>query len=325
MDFAANLGINLDSSRDRNLAIALGGLTNGVTPLQMATAYSAFANLGVWNETYAINKIVDRDGNVVYAHKNNQKTVMTQQDAYWMTEMLRTVVQSGTGRAASMARPVAGKTGTTQINVVGAPSNANRDAWFVGYTPEWSAAIWMGFDQTTEKNYMLSGSSATARLFSTFMSNALSTEKIVPFPKPANVTSYRDEKLETPKDVTGQYKTALNGVTLSWSEVKSATSYEIYRMGSDESSYSLLGKTSGTTLLDAEVFPEMDYEYYVIAKNDSNMKSKQSNTIYISVPALADGTDPNLIPSASPSASPTSSDSPTGGSPTPTATSSPTP
>lgn len=69
--------------------------------------------------------------------------------------------------------PVAGKTGTTQAALPGVDSKANRDLWFVGYTPDWTAAVWMGFDRTDKDNYMTAGSGMAAALFSSVMNKAI--------------------------------------------------------------------------------------------------------------------------------------------------------
>jgi penicillin-binding protein 2A len=302
MNFADSMGISLDSKNDRNLAIALGGLTRGVTPLQMAQAYSAFANLGTWNAAYAIEKIVDKDGNVLYSHDDQSKRVMTEQNAYYMTQMLQTVISKGTGQRASMNRPVAGKTGTTQVNVAGAPRTANRDAWFVGYTPEWSAAIWMGFDRTTDKNYMISGSGMTANLFSKIMTQALRNTPVKPFTKPDGAKAIGDA-VAIPANVTANYKQSINAVTLNWTASAEAKSYEVYRRSIDEDTFGLLGKTAGTQFMDSTVEGGKDYEYYVLAVKSDTEKSKQSEVMFISVPNPDDSTDPNLIPSPSPSPS----------------------
>lgn len=171
--FAAKLGIEL-SKEDNNLSIALGGLHNGVSPLKMAQAYSVFANRGQFNTAHLVRSIVDSKGKVVYTHRSESRQVMLPQNAEAMTMMLRSVVNEGTGKKAQMNRPVAGKTGTTQLDLTGVTSKANRDLWFVGYTPEWTAAVWMGFDRTNKDNYMTEGSGKAAALFSSVMSKALS-------------------------------------------------------------------------------------------------------------------------------------------------------
>ncbi len=171
--FAAKLGIVL-TEEDNHLSIALGGLHNGVSPLKMTQAYSVFANGGKFNEAHMVRTIMDSKGKVVYTHPSESRQVISQRTADAMTTMLRNVVNEGTGKKAQMNRPVAGKTGTTQLDLPGVSKKANRDLWFVGYTSEWTAAVWMGFDRTNKDNYMTEGSGKAAALFSTVMSKALS-------------------------------------------------------------------------------------------------------------------------------------------------------
>jgi penicillin-binding protein 2A len=149
--FAENLGIEFDPL-DNNLSIALGGLTRGATPLQMAQAYSSFANDGMMNKSHAILKITLDDKEITTYKAEKAKRVMSQNTAYNVTQLLKGSIEpGGTGSSAKMNRPVAGKTGSTQLVIKGY-EKFTRDLWFVGYTPEWTAAIWMGFDKPDTKH-----------------------------------------------------------------------------------------------------------------------------------------------------------------------------
>lgn len=170
--FAAKLGIVL-TDEDNHLSIALGGLHSGVSPLKMAQAYSVFANDGKFNDAHIVRMVKDSKGSVVYTYASEHRQVISLRTSEAMTTMLHQVVNEGTGKKARMNRPVAGKTGTTQLDLPGVSSKANRDIWFVGYTPEWTAAVWMGFDRTNKDNYMTAGSGVAAALFSKVMSEAL--------------------------------------------------------------------------------------------------------------------------------------------------------
>lgn len=101
-----------------------------------------------------------------------ERQAISPQTAERMTGMLRNVVTEGTGKKARLGRPVAGKTGTTQLDLPGVSRKANRDLWFVGYTSEWTAAVWMGFDRTDHNNYMTEGSGKAAALFAAVMRKA---------------------------------------------------------------------------------------------------------------------------------------------------------
>ncbi|WP_130806718.1 penicillin-binding protein 1A [Senegalia massiliensis] len=129
----------INGSSDENLAaLALGGMTKGVTPLKMTAAYGALANNGVYTEPIVYTKIENNKGEVIIDNKPKQNTVVSPQIAYIMTDMLQTVVNSGSGTNANFANmSVAGKTGTTNNQV---------DVWFAGYTPYYSAAVWIGND-----------------------------------------------------------------------------------------------------------------------------------------------------------------------------------
>ncbi|MDY5366165.1 MAG: PBP1A family penicillin-binding protein [Eubacteriales bacterium] len=139
-DFAERCGIEFDD-KDDSLALALGGFTYGVSPLQIAGAYSCFASGGIYNTPTLIKKITDRNGLTVYEYRQDSRRVMSEANAYILTSMLKSVVTEGTGhRLNTLDIPIAGKTGTVGL------ANGNRDAWMAGYTPEYTAVVWQGYD-----------------------------------------------------------------------------------------------------------------------------------------------------------------------------------
>lgn len=139
-DFAKRCGIEFDD-KDDSLALALGGFTYGVSPLQIAGAYSCFASGGIYNSPTLIKKITDRNGLTVYEYRQDSRRVMSEANAYILTSMLKSVVTEGTGhRLNTLDIPIAGKTGTVGL------ANGNRDAWMAGYTPEYTAVVWQGYD-----------------------------------------------------------------------------------------------------------------------------------------------------------------------------------
>ncbi len=134
VEIAHKAGIT--SYLDPVLSLGLG--SSVVSPLEMANAYETFANSGIHETPYTIERVEAHDGTILESHTPSEQEAMSPQLSYLMTDMLKAVVQSGTGRYARiLRRPVAGKTGTT---------NGNRDLWFVGYTPDIVAAAWMGYD-----------------------------------------------------------------------------------------------------------------------------------------------------------------------------------
>ena len=159
---------------DVNLAMALGGLSKGVNPLEMASAYGVLATNGLYNKPIALLKIVDRDGKVLYQAKPQSKRVVDAASAYLTTNMLEDVLVSGTGGGMGIGRPAAGKTGTTDTYI---------DAWFVGYTPDLSTAVWVGDDNNKPMQSMY-GSGAPLSIWHEFMINALASTPRTGFSNP---------------------------------------------------------------------------------------------------------------------------------------------
>ena len=160
-DYGIAFGLSLtDQPGNNDLSLAplsLGGLTYGVTPVEMASAYATIANQGIHIEPHLINKIEVYDGTILYEFKPVYTRVIREDSAWLMTSMLQTVVQSGTGtRAAISGVPVGGKTGTT---------DELTNAWFCGITPVYSAAVWMGYDDQNKPMYNVYGGDFAARLF----------------------------------------------------------------------------------------------------------------------------------------------------------------
>ena len=159
---------------DVNLAMALGGLSKGVNPLEMASAYGVLATNGLYNKPIALLKIVDRDGKVLYQAKPQSKRVVDAASAYLTTNMLEDVLVSGTGGGMGIGSPAAGKTGTTDTYI---------DAWFVGYTPDLSTAVWVGDDNNKPMQRMY-GSGAPLSIWHEFMINALASTPRTGFSNP---------------------------------------------------------------------------------------------------------------------------------------------
>ncbi len=165
-DYAMRAGIPLNDG-DNGLALALGSLTYGVTPLELACAYAPLANGGVSAQGHTVDKIINRNGRVVYERAYAQNRVMKSASAYLITDMLTTAAESGSASALAQAgMPIAGKTGTSSI-----AGEGNRDIWTVAYNPDLICASWMGFDETDDQHQIPSwagGSSYPARLLAQF-------------------------------------------------------------------------------------------------------------------------------------------------------------
>jgi len=154
------LVVNGKKYTDESLPTALGGMTRGVSPLEMDAAFNVLANNGTYTKPITFTSIYDRHDNLILENTPERHRVVTPQVAYVVTDMLRGVVTSsrGTGGGASIGNiPVAGKTGTT---------DDRKDAWFIGYTPYYSASVWIGSDQPVS---LATGSSAAATLWGKVM------------------------------------------------------------------------------------------------------------------------------------------------------------
>ncbi|HET8934127.1 MAG TPA: PBP1A family penicillin-binding protein [Polyangiales bacterium] len=180
VDFAKKLGIQ--SPLDPSLALALGA--SGVKPIELVNAYATFAAGGRYQPPRFVRQIQAPDGTAVVLPEDAAPVqVMTPAGAYLITSMMMSVVQEGTGKAAQvLARPVAGKTGT---------SNRVRDAWFVGFTPELVAGVWVGFDDLRPLGKKESGAHAALPIWIDIMKAALAGRPAVEFPMPAGLVSAR--------------------------------------------------------------------------------------------------------------------------------------
>jgi len=130
---------------DVNLAIALGGLTKGVTNVELCAAYASIANGGVYNKPMYYTKILDHDGNVLLTNETESTQVMKTSTAWLLTDAMHDTITKGTGSRLGFKEyemHVAGKTGT---------ASKNNDLWFVGFTPYYTAAVWTGFDNNFDQ------------------------------------------------------------------------------------------------------------------------------------------------------------------------------
>jgi penicillin-binding protein 1B len=162
-------------------ALALGA--GEATPLEMASVYAVLANGGTRAEPVAIERVTSRDGEPILGEPAALRAVVPPDRAYVLTHMLEGVLDAGTAssaRSAGFRRPAAGKTGTT---------NDYRDAWFVGFTPDLVAAVWVGFDQRHPLG--MSGATAALPLWTAFMKNATAALPPRPFLPPPGVTMVR--------------------------------------------------------------------------------------------------------------------------------------
>lgn len=167
-EFAKKCGISTLEEGDENgvtdktISAGLGGLTNGVTPLEMAAAYETFANGGIYTAPHAITKITNEEGDVIWEEEPESHRAMEETTAYLVTSCLQSVVTQGIGTAGQIydGRVTCGKTGTTDYT---------KDLWFCGYTPQYTASVWLGYDTPAP---IYSTSDSAAMVFANIMSYA---------------------------------------------------------------------------------------------------------------------------------------------------------
>ena len=144
-EYLQNFGFTTLCDSDRTQALALGGITNGVTNLELTAAYATIANGGTYTKPRFYTKILDHDGNVLIDNTPQTHTVLKETTAWLLTNAMEDVLTTGTGRPAHFdGMPQAGKSGTT---------SSNRDALFAGYTPYYTCVVWGGYDDNAELSY----------------------------------------------------------------------------------------------------------------------------------------------------------------------------
>lgn len=173
--FAKKLGITTIQKEDYQAQTGvLGGLQYGVTVEELTSAYGAIANNGVYNDSYMISKIVDSKGNIVYKHDTEPVQAFSEQTAYLMTDMLRTVITEGTADKVrenykySKSVPIVGKTGSTQNYA---------DVWFEGYTPDVTLGVWVGYKQPVNTLESKSQRKRAQQLWSKILNEVIDTQK----------------------------------------------------------------------------------------------------------------------------------------------------
>ena len=156
------------------VSLPLGAI--GVTPIEMAGAFATFASNGWQSETTTILRVTDSDGNILLDNTPQPKLVLNSWATAQINSALQSVVSGGTGKAAAIGRPAAGKTGTT---------SSERDVWFVGYVPQLAASVWIGKDDYTPLGRGVTGGTYAAPIWQSFMREALKNEPVESFPLPA--------------------------------------------------------------------------------------------------------------------------------------------
>ncbi|MCO7176027.1 transglycosylase domain-containing protein [Sporolactobacillus kofuensis] len=270
--YLSKMGIHLS---DKGLAIALGGLSKGVSPLQMASAYTSFDNEGEQTKPFFIQAIYDHQGKKIGEAHPATKKIFSKQTAWYMTRMLQSVMRNGTGQAGYSQVAIAGKTGSNAFTKEGL-----RDAWFVGYTPDAVGAVWIGYDQTNKDQYVTGSSNDAVRLFKSVV-NSMPKEKALAFEKPEGITDLDEPirlagvtRLEA-RGVLGKY--ALPALELTWNESRDRR--VIYRVYAEvDGKRTLKGEVKGKNTYRIDFVNPMSKEtYYVVPYNSQTGKTGQAS------------------------------------------------
>ncbi|MDH5541559.1 MAG: PBP1A family penicillin-binding protein [Nitrospinota bacterium] len=203
IDWARKLGI--ESHLDDNLSLALGA--SSVTLQEMVSVFGVFANGGVRNEPYFINRIEAPDGTVIEEHAPNPKQVIPEDVAYLMNSIMRSVVTEGTATSVrSIGVPAGGKTGTT---------NDFLDAWFIGYTPGMVCGVWIGKDREETLGMNETGARAAAPIWLNYMKYMVNEAPKTPFIPPQNIVFVRIDSetgaLATPDNPNAMFESFKEG------------------------------------------------------------------------------------------------------------------
>ncbi|MDA8066405.1 MAG: PBP1A family penicillin-binding protein [Thermaerobacter sp.] len=167
------------AKNDRTLAATLGGLTKGVSLKEMVSAYSELDNGGIRVSPVAILKVLRPDGSALYQYRPHEQAEFSPQVAYIVTKMLEKVFAYGTGSGFPLNRPAAGKTGTT---------NHGHNGWFMGYTPQLVAGVWVGYSDTRPKpNFGFYGATYAGPIWHALMTTALAGQPVEHFSRPSGI------------------------------------------------------------------------------------------------------------------------------------------
>ncbi|WJE16792.1 PBP1A family penicillin-binding protein [Halobacillus sp. ACCC02827] len=262
-------------TKDKGLAIALGGLSTGYSPIQMTEAYGAFPEGGAVRDSYTIRKVLDRNDEVIHEHKPSVTKVFDAQTSWYMTEMLQATVEEGTAGAGNYPKALAGKTGT----------NGKKDVWFTGYTPQYAGALWMGYDESGG-NQVLNGSSVyPTRLMKEILSRIDQQQPLQEtFDKPDGVESLPDP-IELPVIDDARADAGFGGIasfrhTITWSVPEDdRIIYRIFKMENGEDVK--VGEVTGKGEYKINGFRLFQQESYYIVPYDplTGKEGRRSNVV----------------------------------------------
>lgn len=197
-NYAIRFGLKPDS-QDDNLALSLGSMTHGISPVELCGAYAALANNGIRIEPHFITRIDDASGRTIYRAEPDSSRAVKDSTAYMLTDMLKTAAASGSAKALSSAGiPVAAKTGTVSDS-----DGSTRDIWTAAYTPDLAVTVWMGYDSPDAEHRLASsegGSGYPARLCAHLLKSCKEALSCADFSQPDSVKTALVDNLALEKD-----------------------------------------------------------------------------------------------------------------------------
>lgn len=301
-EFGTNLGINFPNETVDFLDV-IGGTDTNVTPLELASAYSAFANEGNYTEAYTITKVEFQDGTTVDLTPEPEQA-MEDYTAYMVTDMLKTAITEGTGTNANIpGLDVAGKTGTT---------NGPKDSWFTGYTSKYTISAWTGY----EDGRAIDNTQIPHALFKNTMSEISKDIDTPDFSKPDSVvevnvakgsnpaaiassgqssikelfvkgtepdssTIVKEESYPSVKNLSANYNEDENQIDISWSHEDSEATFEV-SSAIDQNSMKVEETTSSTEATLSNIEDGVTYTIQLVAISDDGEKS-DSETVTVKV------------------------------------------
>ena len=207
-EFVNRLGIDFGEIYESS---AIGGVKKGASPLQMAGAYAAFGNEGVYTKPHVIKKIVLRDNDTVLETAPKSEVAMKDYTAFMITDILKDVMTKGTGTQAHIpGLPVAGKTGTTNYSAedrakYNIAKSQSPDSWFVGYTTNFTMSVWTGYDNQFENTLDSNETKIAQKVFKAMMQEMSSGVDTEDFKKPSSVVELPIEKGSNPAAIASEY------------------------------------------------------------------------------------------------------------------------
>lgn len=308
--FIKNLGIEANNVTESD---AIGGGKINLSPIEMAGAYAAFGNNGIYTKPHAIKKIVYRDGKTAKSYTPDPLPAMSDYTAYMVTDMLRDVVSSKYGASGTAAGipglDVAGKTGTTnystqQFTDYGLPASAVPDSWFAGYTTKYSIAVWSGY--ADYKNPITTSAERVLpqQLFRTVMSQISANTQTPNFQQPSSVVRIGSElyvkgkqpvsytpkvenkdtqKLSAPTGLKASYDDQSKAINLSWSHDASGNGSPTFKVSVsvDGGGSQTLTETPNNSFTYNGAEDGKTYVFSVVAVADGKTSSAATTTIQI--------------------------------------------